>query len=222
MHKSGRCYPRSTLTAILDFCQKHRLHLICDEIYACSVFDSGEPGAVPFTSILSIDVEKHIDLRLLHVTYGLSKDFGAAGLRVGAIVTRSPPILQAVDSVSRFQSASGPSLAIASAMLRDRDWCRSFIDGSRKKLAAAYKHATAGLGGIGIKYLPGSNAGFFIWIDLSPYLSERDRFPEYALATKLEKAGVFLHPKEEHSLEPGWFRLVYTQDPRTVTEGLKR
>ena len=177
---------------------------------------------VPFTSVLSVDVEKHIDLRLLHVTYGLSKDFGAAGLRVGAIITRSPSVLQAIDSVSRFQNTSGPSLAIGNAMLRDRDWCRSFIDGSRKKLAAAYKHATAELTEIGIKYLPGSNAGFFVWVNLSPYLSDEDRFPEYALATKLDKVGVFLHPKEEHSLKLGWFRMVYTQDPRTVTEGIKR
>lgn len=177
---------------------------------------------MPFTSILSIDVEKYIDLRLLHVTYGLSKDFGAAGLRVGAIITRSPSVLQAVDAVTRFQNTSGPSLQIGSAMLGDRDWCRSFIDGNRQKLAAAYKHVTSGLNEVGIKYLPGSNAGFFVWVDLSSYLLEKDRFPEFALADRLLNAGVFLHPKEEHSLRPGWFRMVYTQDPRIVTEGLKR
>jgi aspartate/methionine/tyrosine aminotransferase len=218
----GRCYPRETLIAILDFCQKHKLPLISDEIYACSVFDSGEPNAVPFTSVLSIDAEKHIDSRLLHVTYGLSKDFGAAGLRIGALITRSGPVLQAVHSVSRFQNSAGPSLSIGTAMLSDRDWCRSFIEGNRKKLAAAYKHVTSGLNDIGVKYMPGSNAGFFVYIDLSPYLSDKERFPEFALAAKLDKAGVFLHPKEEHALEPGWFRLVYTQDPRTITEGLKR
>lgn len=208
--------------ALLDFCQKHRLHLISDEIYACSVFNSGEPGCLPFTSILSIDVEKHIDLRLLHVTYGLSKDFGAAGLRLGCVITRSRSVLQAANSVARFQNTAGPSLAIGTAMLKDSKWRRSFIDGSRSKLAAAYRHVVSGLGEIGVDHLPGSNAGFFVWIDLSPHLDSAERFPEFALAQKLKDAGVFLHPREEHLLQPGWFRLVYTQDPRTVSEGLRR
>lgn len=206
----------------MQFCKKHRLHLISDEIYACSVFDSGEPDAVPFTSILSLDTDKYIDPRYLHVTYGLSKDFGAAGLKVGALITRSRSVLDAVNSVARFHSAAAPSLSIGSAMLQDRQWCLSFIEDNQKKLAAAYKHITSSLDDIGVRYLSGSNAGFFVWIDLSPFLSDKDHFPEFALAEKFKRAGVFLHPQEEHSLAPGWFRLVYTQDSRTVSEGLKR
>ncbi|KAM5348795.1 hypothetical protein ACJ41O_008618 [Fusarium nematophilum] len=220
----GKCYPRSALVKIMQFCQKHRLHLLSDEIYACSVFDSGEE-AVPFTSILSINSAGLIDPELLHVTYGLSKDFGAAGLRLGAIITRSRPVLRAIEAAMRFHNPSGASLAIGSAMLEDRVWCRSFIETSRARLAQAYRHVTRGLRDIGIRYLPGSNAGFFVWVDLSPYLpSELDGEgnPEFALAKSLKSEGVFLHPREEHSLDPGWFRLVYTQDPRTVTEGLMR
>lgn len=200
----------------------HRLHLISDEIYACSVFDSGEPDAVPFTSILSLETDKYIDPRYLHVTYGLSKDFGAAGLKVGALITKSQSVLEAVNSVARFHNASAPSLSIGSAMLQDREWCHSFIGENRKKLAAAYKHITSGLTNMDVQYLPGSNAGFFVWIDLSPFLSDKERFPEFALAEKFKRTGVFLHPQEEHSIRSGWFRLVYTQDPKTVTEGLRR
>ncbi|CAF3506030.1 unnamed protein product [Fusarium graminearum] len=219
----GRCYPKSTLVKIMQFCQKHRLHLLSDEIYACSVFNSDEP-ATPFTSILSIDSTNLIDPDLLHVTYGLSKDFGAAGLRLGAIITRSQPVLRAIEAAMRFHNPSGASLAIGNAMLEDRVWCRSFVDSSRSKLSQAHRHVTSQLKAMNIKYLPGSNAGFFVWIDLSPYLpSELDGElnQEFALAKRLREAGVFLHPREEHSLEPGWFRIVYTQDPRTVTEGLQ-
>ncbi|KAJ4250463.1 hypothetical protein NW757_007294 [Fusarium falciforme] len=220
----GRCYPRSTLIKIMQFCQKHRLHLLSDEIYACSVFDSGE-AAVPFTSILSIDSSGLIDPDLLHVTYGLSKDFGAAGLRVGAIITRSKPVLRAIEAAMRFHNPSGASLAIGSAMLENRERCRAFIGGSRVKLAQAYRHITKGLTDIGIRYLPGSNAGFFVWIDLSPHLPSElggERTREFALAKKLKEEGVFLHPCEEHSVHSGWFRLVYSQDARIVTEGLER
>ncbi|KAF7550486.1 hypothetical protein G7046_g8001 [Stylonectria norvegica] len=221
----GKCYPKTTLISIMEFCQKHHLHLISDEIYACSVFDSGEDNAVPYTSILSINPTNLIDTDLLHVTYGLSKDFGVAGLRIGAIITQSQSVRGVVDSVMRFHNPSGASLAIGIAMLEDREWCRVFISSSREKLANAYRHITQGLRDMGVRYLRGSNAGFFVWVDLSPYLpSDLDGEVncEFALAKKLKNAGVFLHPKEEHSLEKGWFRMVYTQDPRTVTEGLRR
>lgn len=155
----------------MTYCQARTIHLISDEIYACSTFDSGEPAATPFTSTLAIDPEGIIDTELLHVTYGLSKDFGSAGLRIGAVVTQSRAVHSAISGVLRFHNPAGPSLAIGTAMLEDRAWCRSFVESSRRKLAAAYKHATRGLRAIGVDYLPGSNAGFFVWIDLSPYLT---------------------------------------------------
>ncbi|KAH7161338.1 pyridoxal phosphate-dependent transferase [Dactylonectria macrodidyma] len=221
----GRCYPRTTLIKIMQFCQAHHLHLLSDEIYACSVFPTDDTRAVPFTSALSIDAAGIIDSELLHVTYGLSKDFGAAGLRLGAVVTRSRPVLRAVEAAMRFHNPSGASLAVGSALLEDRAWCRAFVDSSRARLATAHTHVTRGLDGIGVRYMAGSNAGFFVWIDLSPYLPTDlagEANAEFALARKLVDAGVFLHPREEHSLTPGWFRLVYTQDPATVTEGLRR
>lgn len=215
----------------MQFCQKHSLHLLSDEIYACSVFPTADKDTVPFTSILSIDPTSLISTSLLHVTYGMSKDFGAAGLRLGAVVTRSQAVHRAVESVMRFHNPSGASLSIATAMLEDREWCRGFIEGSRAKLARAYKHATRGLEEMGVRYLRGGNAGFFLWMDLSPYLvteadgeeeEEEEEKAEFELAGRLRDAGVFLHPREEHAWRPGWFRLVFTQDPRTVSEGLRR
>ncbi|KFA64771.1 hypothetical protein S40285_01382 [Stachybotrys chlorohalonatus IBT 40285] len=204
---------------------KHRVHLISDEIYACSVFDSGEPDAVPYTPILSIDSSEFIEPEFLHVTYGLSKDFGSPGLSLGGIVTRSRPLLRAIDAVKRFHEVSGPSLAMGNAILENGPWRHGFIEATRKKLAEAYKHVTQGLNELGINYLRGTNAGFFLYIDLSPYLPSDlagESNAEFALARSLLDAGVFLHPREEHASKPGWFRLVYTQPAGTVTEGLKR
>jgi aspartate/methionine/tyrosine aminotransferase len=69
----GRCYPVETLKAIARFCQKHSLHLISDEVYASCVFETDDPDAVPFTSILSLDLVGLIDPNLVHVLYGFSK-----------------------------------------------------------------------------------------------------------------------------------------------------
>lgn len=57
----------------MSFCQKHNIHFICDEIYAQSVFDSGEPDTHPFTSVLSIDPNGLLDENYIHVTYGMAK-----------------------------------------------------------------------------------------------------------------------------------------------------
>ena len=212
----GRCYPRETLIELMKFCQRHRIHLISDEIYATSVFSDDFPV---FTSVLSVE-PGILDDELLHVTYGFSKDFGAAGLRLGCVVTRSAPVLMVIQMTMRFHNPSGASVAIANAMLEDRNWCNAFISTNRRKIAQAYDYATAGLRELGIKYIP-ANAGFFVYIDLSPYFREGVADAEFDLSQRLLDGGVFFHPKEEHG-EPGWYRMVYTQDPRSVAEGLRR
>ncbi|KAJ0166684.1 1-aminocyclopropane-1-carboxylate synthase-like protein 1 [Colletotrichum tanaceti] len=240
----GRCYPRETLVAIMRFCQSHRIHLISDEIYGLSVFStssssssSSEPLPT-FTSVLSIDPEGIIDPDLVHVEYGLAKDFAASGMRLGVLVSRNRALHDAFSSVVRFHSPAGPSVAIAAAMLEDREWHDGFVSGSREKLAAAYEFATKGLEDLGVRYVR-ANAGFFVYVDLSPWLppppppplppspprEERyatDQEREFALAEKILEAGVFLHPCEEHCLAPGWFRVVYTQSQDIIGEGLKR
>jgi hypothetical protein len=57
----------------MTFCESKQIHLISDEVYAMSVFDSGNPNAVPFTSVLSFDTTDLIDPNLLHCLYGMSK-----------------------------------------------------------------------------------------------------------------------------------------------------
>jgi 1-aminocyclopropane-1-carboxylate synthase len=208
----------------MRLCQRYQIHIISDEVYGCSVFRTGD-GTLPFTSLLSIDTTDLIDPDLCHVTYGFSKDFGAPGLRLGAIITRSKQVHKAIRSVMRFYNPSGVSVAIGLAMLEDQEWCRNFLDNSKAKIYAAYTHVTTGLDQLGIKYLP-AYAGFFVYIDLSPYLPDlpgasRQR-KEFALAERLVQAGVFLHPGEEHCSQVGWFRMVYTQKPAVVTEGLRR
>ncbi|KAF1915629.1 pyridoxal phosphate-dependent transferase [Ampelomyces quisqualis] len=224
----GRCYPRSTLLAFLFFCAKYSLHLISDEIYALSVFSNPTTNTtpVPFTSILSIPTSDIIDSNLVHVTYGLSKDFAAAGLKIGALITRNKALRKAVHAVLRFHGASGPSVALATAMLEDRDWCRGFIELSRERIACAYAFVTARLDSMGVGYFEGGNAGFFVWADLSMYLPPEERGSgferECMLAEKLVDGGVFLHPGEEHGMRTGWFRVVYTMEERVVEEGMRR
>lgn len=75
----------------------------------------------------------------------------------------------------------------------------------------------------------GSNAGFFLYVDLSPWLPAKTAEAhgnlerEFSLAQKLLDGGVGVHPGEEHGEEPGHFRLVFSSfDRDTLGEGLRR
>ncbi|KAG2418071.1 hypothetical protein HFD88_001171 [Aspergillus terreus] len=204
----GRCYPVETLRAILSFCNEHRLHFISDEIYASCVFDSGDPNAQPFTSILSLSMPDLIAPELVHVLYGLSKDFASGGVRLG-----------------RLHNVSELAVTAAATMFEDTEFISQFTAKSQHLLAKTYRIITSTLDKEGIKYARGGNAGFFIYVDLSPYLPEGTQTAqekEFALAQRFLDAGVFLHPGEEHSKTPGWFRMVFSQDEEVLEEGLRR
>lgn len=94
----GRCYPRETLEALMRLCQRYQIHLISDEVYALSVY--GEDSSGGFVSILSIDpAPLGVDPALIHVLYGMSKDFAAAGLRLGCLISRNEKFMQAALSI---------------------------------------------------------------------------------------------------------------------------
>ncbi|KAK0108048.1 hypothetical protein ONS95_002871 [Cadophora gregata] len=71
----GRCYPPSTLAALMKFSQQNHIHMISDEVYALTVYGTGDPDLPEFTSVLSIDAEGLINVERLHVFYGMSKVF---------------------------------------------------------------------------------------------------------------------------------------------------
>lgn len=80
----GQCYPAKTLEAVAKFCEKEDLHLLSDELYALSVFESPDlPSAVSFTSILSLDATAmDVSALRLHTMWSASKDLACNGLRV--------------------------------------------------------------------------------------------------------------------------------------------
>lgn len=145
----GRTYPRETLLAYAKFCEERDLHLVSDEIYAMSVWDNAAfPHALPFTSMLSLDVEKEVqaevggafsfDKARLHVVYGMSKDFCANGLRVGALISQANPLLlRAMAATSMLMKISSPADVIWSALLTDREKLGEFVALNRQRLSEA-------------------------------------------------------------------------------------
>lgn len=57
----------------MEFCQRNEIHMISDEVYALTVYDTGIPDLPKFSSVLSIDPTGLIGVERLHVFYGMSK-----------------------------------------------------------------------------------------------------------------------------------------------------
>ncbi|GAB1191006.1 hypothetical protein APSETT444_000175 [Aspergillus pseudonomiae] len=75
--------------------------MISDEIHAHSTYANEQfPNATTFNSILSLDLSEIIDQNLVHVLYGMSKDYGASGLRVGVLQSRNKNLTEAVSAIN--------------------------------------------------------------------------------------------------------------------------
>jgi len=221
---------KATLKELLLFCQKHEIHCVSDEIYALSIFENPEaPDAVPFTSVLSLNLTGIIDPSLVHVIYGMSKDFGANGFRLGAFVSQSNArIIKAMQAISIFSWPSAVADRCWATILGDSKFLQFYVDENSRRLSKAYQRATEFLRANKIKYHKDMNAGVFLWIDLSEFLPPAESGvslieSERQLAEKFLKAKVFLATGEGFSSEvPGYFRLVFSHEWEVVHEGLQR
>lgn len=220
----GRCYTRDALIAFMKLCQKYKIHLLADEIYALSVYDvPNDPKATKFQSIFSLDTDQYINPNYLHLLYGMSKDTAAGGLRMGCFYSRNEDLFLAMSNVTQFHWIGVAGDRVAALMLEDEKWIDGFQQLSRERLAAGNKMTRKLLDDEGIKYYLGANAGFFLWLDLRPYLPSKHWAGEKALTQRFLDNKVFVTDGHAMSAEePGWFRLIFSQDERVVREGVRR
>jgi 1-aminocyclopropane-1-carboxylate synthase len=238
----GRCYSRDFLIELMKLCQKYCINLISDEIYALSVWrhdPNYEPPVMqPFTSALSINAADIINPALIHVLWGMSKDFGANGLRCGVIVSQgNRDLIECIAGVSIFSYVSGLAEHTVSELLKDGAFTDAYITSNRQVLLEAYEFGAQALDGMGVPYVTTSNAALFIWCDLlTPYLRQRPLrissatadprqlwLASGALEKSLDNARVHVGvPDQFGSEQPGWFRLTFSRPRDQLREGLCR
>lgn len=227
----GRCYSRETLLALMRLCQKHRINLISDEIYALSTFPNNVDGGVevnPFQSILSIDTQDVIDAALVHVLWGVSKDFGANGLRLGTIISQANPTLHAaLVPVTLYSSTSSLADQAVVNMLSDDNWVESYVAQNKLRLQQSYEHVTAWARENGVEYAPGVNAAFFLWVNLGAVYRKTHAeavgdVDDVVMKLLLEKKVFIASGAAFGSEKPGWFRIVFSQQRDVLEEGLRR
>jgi aspartate/methionine/tyrosine aminotransferase len=189
----GRPYSREALEAYFRLCDKYNIHLLSDEIYAGSWFPSDDfPDPPRFNSVLSFDLEKYVNPALVHVIYGMSKDFCANGIRIGCLISPfNDQILKAFKAITSFTWASQLAEHVWLNILSDKPFLAYYLPELRQRMTDSYTYTTNQLKARGIPYQAASVAPL-LWIDLSAYLDEDTVDAELALNWKMVKAGVWI------------------------------
>ncbi|KAI9878492.1 MAG: hypothetical protein M1830_000724 [Pleopsidium flavum] len=240
----GRCYSRHTLQALLDFCGRHNLHYISDEVYALSLHSRKSRGnkSPNFVSALSLTGRRD----LVHVIYSLSKDFGCSGIRLltdtvflavapavapgvppavppaafmGAVITQQNDPIRLSIALSTHSQVSSFAGLLATCCILDEKETILFVQKNSRRLKRAYKMIQKFLIDRRIPFLP-AEAGMFVF---ARFCSSDEPSSEQDFQQQMKKHGVVLASGTSyHMNQPGWFRISYALPPSVVAEGLLR
>ena len=146
----------------------------------------------------------------MHFIWGMSKDFGSSGFRVGVLYTHNQSILAAFGNVNMFSSVSHPMQAIVGELLSDDGFVDAFLDRSRVLLRQSYEIVTKALDEINVPYVQ-AEAGIFLYCDFSGLLRDDSFESEDELGKVFEEYGrVVLTPgRSQRDSKAGRFRICY-------------
>ncbi|KAK9276092.1 hypothetical protein L1049_005623 [Liquidambar formosana] len=215
----GTVLDRETLRSLVSFINAKNIHLVCDEIYAATVFS--QPGFISISEILE---EMECNRDLIHIVYSLSKDMGLPGFRVGIVYSYNDAVVNCARKMSSFGLVSTQTQHLIASMLSDDEFVERYILESAKRLATRHKDFTRGLAQVGIGCLK-SSAGLFVWMDLRRLLKEKTIEAETELwRVIIDKVKLNVSPGSSfHCSEPGWFRVCFANmDNETMVVALQR
>eukprot|EP00090_Calanus_glacialis_P002417 TRINITY_DN11811_c0_g1_i4.p1 TRINITY_DN11811_c0_g1~~TRINITY_DN11811_c0_g1_i4.p1 ORF type:complete len:423 (-),score=100.76 TRINITY_DN11811_c0_g1_i4:67-1335(-) len=216
----GVVYPKTLTLGLMEVCKKYKVHFISDEIYGLSVFDP----SVNFESVLSIPKEQIPDPERTHFMWGMSKDFGLAGFRMGFIHSYNKDMIKCLDGMMIYTSVSVHIQQFVSKMLQDTVWLdQIYFPANISRLSSSYSYVAKRLSDLRIPVIP-AQAGLFCWADFSLYLDTQTQEGELKLFRKFfDEYKVYLVPGSMFGCEVvGWFRIIFAVGKERLEEGLDR
>ncbi|XP_055827931.1 1-aminocyclopropane-1-carboxylate synthase 3-like [Solanum dulcamara] len=205
----GTTLTRMELELLVSFVAEKGIHLISDEIYSGTVFNSPK-----FVSVMEVLIENNYMYTevwdRVHIVYSLSKDLGLPGFRIGAIYSNDAVIVSAATKMSSFGLISSQTQYLLSAMLADKKFKKTYISENHRRLKKRHAMLVKGLESSGISCLD-SNAGLFCWVDMRHLLKSNTFEAEIELWKKIVyEVRLNISPGSScHCTEPGWFRVCF-------------
>jgi 1-aminocyclopropane-1-carboxylate synthase len=199
----GFMYPADQLQLAVKWCRSRSLHLIVDEVFSLSYFDT----SCPFTSVVqALGEEFGPDV---HVIWAFSKDMCGSGLRLGTLYSVNKQVNEIATSLNIFSMVSNLMQVAAQRILLDSEWLDRYIPANQAALRASYEALTKAMSVVQVRVAP-TQGGVFAWCDFSNHLSAPTFEAERELYTAIKDAGVILTPGESfHSATPGCFRVCF-------------
>lgn len=218
----GTVVPEGELRDMMAWCLENKVHFVSDEIYALSVFGAEGP---PFVSAEQVVAREAASLpggedaaNLVHVIFGMSKDFCASGLRLGCLHSRNEALNSALVNLAYFTLPSAPIQWLFAKLLGDQQFLNGFVEENKRRLANSYTLLTGAIDALGddisIPYVPAS-AAMFLWVDLRSGLRRQTWEEEDSLWRHMvERHRLLLTPgKACHAEAPGFFRICWAWMP---------
>jgi 1-aminocyclopropane-1-carboxylate synthase len=216
----GIVYSRESILLACGWCRERKIHLICDEVYALSVFDdkssertnSGNDSIVgaiePFVSAAKLLNNELGDY--VHIVWSFSKDFGASGLRLGVLYSQNSELITAMTNLNNVATVSNLFQECACFILEDEEYLNYYITKNRRLLYESYLVITQGLHSLGIAYVE-AVGGIFVFADFSKFMDENSLEGEAKLSRLLcDEYKIVLTPGSAcHCPFPGYFRICY-------------
>ncbi|KAG6542200.1 hypothetical protein Mapa_016433 [Marchantia paleacea] len=215
----GTLYPESTLKELLVWAVNRGLHVLCDEIYANSKFGTSANEFISMEKVASVAVAENLlsqksVAERVHTAYGMSKDFGMSGFRVGCLHTRNKDMQKFWQNMGMFAAVSNDTQHALSIMLEDEEFVDFYVAENNRRLKKSYELFTSLLTAENVNYMPAC-AAMFCWLDLRILLPEPTFEAEDRLWKEIrDECRVILTPgKACHYAEPGFFRACYASMP---------
>lgn len=206
---SGAVFPPELIAEIVDFCERKKIYLICDDIYHKLVFDGVR--AVPAYQFTHQDVEN----TMVIVVNGVAKLYGMTGFRIGWVVANR----RLVEVMTNVQSqiTSCTSAVLQAAAEGALTGMQSVVENLRLTFENNRNVTLQELGTFnGVKTIRPSGT-FYVLPDFRAYSHDSVGLAQFLL----RKALVVTVPGKEFGME-GYLRLSYAGAVKDITTAIER
>ncbi|EOA91804.1 uncharacterized protein SETTUDRAFT_178211 [Exserohilum turcica Et28A] len=222
----SRCYPRSALLELMEFCQERGLHLICDEVFGLLDLHGTDDKAPGFMSALSLteplvpEGAVKVDASRVHVVWSPSKLFGLSGFRVGCLISQQNPLLLRATALT----AAHPSTLSTSFLASLLSWSQlpTLLALNRERLSHSYRILADALQKLNVPFIPASH-GLFVFARLAKRATIEQQETHFFAA--LAHHGIKVAPGRSFNgveRDYGWARLRFSLPVQQMQDLVRR
>ena len=206
---SGVLYSEEFIAEMVDFCERHDIYLIMDDIYHKLVFD-GKQAAPAYRY-----TRKDIETTRIIVVNGVSKLYGMTGFRIGwAIANRR--LVEVMNNV-QAQTTSGASAISQAAAEGALTGVQSIVENLRLTIQNHRDVMMQELGTFNGLKVTRPEGTFYCFPNFRTYRGNSVELSSFLL----KKALVVTVPGSEFGME-GYIRISFTGTVKEITEAVKR